>query len=835
MNAKSKRARLLSSVVAVTLSAGVLFSFAAGASAYDKDNAAQPSSSVSPAAGDKAATASDNAADKTATDKAAAGSGATQTPAVTTLLGGGTDGGPSAGLTESFMNSTVGDNTWQALGDACLTAAAQVMNDPGSGKRDLGGCYHIHDTGDLPRADSNFLIGQPNGFLQLTDNTGGRVGNVLYNKPLNSADGLDISFTQYQYSKTGSNNGADGIGFFLTDGQYDLTQTGPEGGSFGAAFGYGSIVNLDDKNLLNYPKYPGAPPELQDRRPGLPHAVLGLGLDVYGNFGVQNYVGVNCPALNGFYVKYAGANPTPNTVTLRDGGNGLDGYCVLQTNKVVSGANIKTDPAVPGMKNAPGPLVRIMISPTDANNPYATVTVYINGNLMLQKTLTKKFPPTIKLGFTASTGGVHNVHLIRGFELAKPSLSLQKSVNHDTANGGTAQSAFTVGDTVPYNFKVTNNGNVDLNTVTVTDPKIAAISCPATTLAAGASMTCTGRYGPLSAAEVAAGEFDNTATASGQTSDGTKVPSNPATAKVPMYTNGALSITKTLQGSGASAVDKNQQYAINYSYPAANYQYCSADGAPTTTTDLYGSGDTYQYPAGSGTILVKADGKSYPSGSIPTGATVALSETKPSDSSGVTWQDPVFNPASPVTIGCSNNGSSAVQVVNTANQQLGSATWTKVDDAKTPDQLAGSSWTLTGPGVPANTVVTDCTKTGQCGKGAYDDQNPDPGAFLLNGLAWNYVANPKNPDTEQYTLVEKTAPAGYQRDTTPHTFSKDTVATGQPVNVGQFVNKQAIPPTLPLTGGMSTDAFLIGGSALIVLSAGVAIALRRRSLARMQS
>jgi LPXTG-motif cell wall-anchored protein len=173
-------------------------------------------------------------------------------------------------------------------------------------------------------------------------------------------------------------------------------------------------------------------------------------------------------------------------------------------------------------------------------------------------------------------------------------------------------------------------------------------------------------------------------------------------------------------------------------------------------------------------------------------------------------------------------------VTNTADQVPGSAIWTKVDDAKTPNRLAGSSWTLTGPGVPANTVVTDCTATDKCGKGAYDDQDPAPGAFRLNGLAWN---SGSDSNTKQYTLVEKTAPAGYQRDTTPHTFviSKDTVATGQPVNVGQFVNKQAIPPTLPLTGGMSTDAFLIGGSALIVLSAGVAIALRRRSLARMQS
>jgi LPXTG-motif cell wall-anchored protein len=308
--------------------------------------------------------------------------------------------------------------------------------------------------------------------------------------------------------------------------------------------------------------------------------------------------------------------------------------------------------------------------------------------------------------------------------------------------------------------------------------------------------------------------------------------SNPATAKVPTYTNGALSIKKVLAGLGASAVDGKTTYTINYSYPAGNYQYCSTDNTPTKTATPY---VPKQYAAkANGTITVKADGNAVSSGPIPTGAVVTLGEQQPANTGSVTWETP--NPASPVTIGCSDNGTS-VTVTNTADQVPGSAIWTKVDDAKTPNRLAGSSWTLTGPGVPANTVVTDCTATGKCGTGAYDDQDPAPGAFRLNGLAWNYVANPKNPDTEQYTLVEKTAPAGYQRDTTPHTFviSKDTAATGQPVNVGQFVNKQAIPPTLPLTGGMSTDSFIFGGSALIVLSGGVAIALRRRSLARMQS
>jgi hypothetical protein len=860
MNAKSKRARLLSSVIAAALSTGILFSFAAGASADDKDNAAQPSSSVSPAA-----------EDKTATDKnAAAGSGGQQSSAgsveaaesnaaanpspnvsvkslvpmpatasaqpesVSEAEGDApvTTFASPTGVDEPFTGSTVGDPTWRALGDACLTAAKTVNPDPGTGNRTIGGCYYNGNDPNSHTTDTTNLSGESNGYLQLTDNSGGRTGYVLYNAAQNSADGLDISFYQYQYfgdNGAGWNpwdpnpaTGGDGIGFFLVDGNSNLLTPGPTGGSVGGAFGYSSITNRDVTPNVNVN--------------GIPSGVLGLGLDPFGNFANQPYVGVGCP-------DHSSGKPFglwPNTVTLRDGGSGTSGYCILKSQGLdqMPKANIMTGAAVPnlavGAQNDPGSLVRIMISPTNDDNPYATVTVYINGIQVLQDTLTEAFPPTIKFGFSSSTGAAHAVHLIRGFSLKKPSLTLEKSVNRDTANGGTAQSAFTVGDTVPYNFKVTNNGNVDLNTVTVTDPKITAISCPKTTLVAGVSMTCSGKYGPLSPAEVAAGEFDNTATAAGKTPTGADVPSNPSTAKVPTYTNGALSIIKKLQGSGASTIDPGRQYTIGYSYDAGDYHYCSADGTSTTTTDPYGSGDTYQYPAGSGTILVKADGKSYPSGSIPTGAAVTLSETKPSDSNGVTWQDPVFNPASPVTIGCSDNGTS-VTVTNTADQVPGSAIWTKVDDAKTPNRLAGSSWTLTGPGVPANTVVTDCTSS-PCPAGPFTDQDSRPGAFQLNGLAWNYVANPKNPDTEQYTLVEKAAPAGYQLDTIPHTFviSKDTVATGQPVNVGQFVNKHAIPPTLPLTGGMSTDAFIFGGSALIVLSAGVAIALRRRSLARVQ-
>ena len=50
------------------------------------------------------------------------------------------------------------------------------------------------------------------------------------------------------------------------------------------------------------------------------------------------------------------------------------------------------------------------------------------------------------------------------------------------------------GETIHYSFLVTNTGNVTLTSVQVVDtdlPGLSAIDCPHTTLAAGASETCT--------------------------------------------------------------------------------------------------------------------------------------------------------------------------------------------------------------------------------------------------------------------------------------------------------------------------------------------------------
>src|SRR5438132_1363110 len=45
-----------------------------------------------------------------------------------------------------------------------------------------------------------------------------------------------------------------------------------------------------------------------------------------------------------------------------------------------------------------------------------------------------------------------------------------------------------------YTYLLTNTGNVAISAISVSDNKIATVTCPGNSLAVGANMTCTGTY-----------------------------------------------------------------------------------------------------------------------------------------------------------------------------------------------------------------------------------------------------------------------------------------------------------------------------------------------------
>ncbi|MFI6483594.1 hypothetical protein ACIBH1_37080 [Nonomuraea sp. NPDC050663] len=434
-------------------------------------------------------------------------------------------------VSERFTGATA-DARFQGYGSACLTGAPAVTA-LGALDHPLVGCPST-SVGPVPPQG-----GAPYGYLQLTDAGNDRAGAALFDAPLPSADGLDVTFEQWQYGSTTPSpirpgmQHADGISFFLTDGSAGLSAPGAFGGSLGYA------QKLPD----NDPSRPFVP--------GVDNGYLGIGLDALGNyFGDWERRGDGCatgsPSGTGFYIPA----PGENMVTVRGPGNGTTGYCWLAATTSNTTTTGPWPSTLPG--SLVGPLqtlppnvtaqqaqtllepskrtVRVRVSP----GPAARVTVDIDfhDGQGMQQVLAfdapGPVPTTYSFGFAASTGLFTDVHLIRNVVVRSfrpmAELSLRKSIDP------TRPAPNAVGEVLHYRFVLTNTGDQPLRTLSVSDPLVSALTCPDVVLAPGASVTCTGRH-RLTQADVRRGRVVNTALSSGRRTDtGTEVSSNPSTA-----------------------------------------------------------------------------------------------------------------------------------------------------------------------------------------------------------------------------------------------------------------------------------------------------------------
>lgn len=132
----------------------------------------------------------------------------------------------------------------------------------------------------------------------------------------------------------------------------------------------------------------------------------------------------------------------------------------------------------------------------------------------------------------------------------QPNLSIAKALV------GTAPTK--VGGTITYSITVTNTGDVALSNVVISDVNATLISCAATTLATGASFTCTATH-VVTDADMAAGQVDNTAVASSSTGSLSRT-SNLVT--VPLTPAPAITIVKSLSGAAPSKVGDTIAYNI---------------------------------------------------------------------------------------------------------------------------------------------------------------------------------------------------------------------------------------------------------------------------------
>src|SRR4051794_30211857 len=125
----------------------------------------------------------------------------------------------------------------------------------------------------------------------------------------------------------------------------------------------------------------------------------------------------------------------------------------------------------------------------------------------------------------------------------------------------------TAGQSISYSFVVTNSGNVTVHGIAISDAfaspagPVPTITCPATTLAPGASTTCTGSY-PISQNDIDHGSVTNTATVSGLDPTNAKVTSAPSTASVTATPGAALSMVKTAAPTVLTTAGQNVAYTF---------------------------------------------------------------------------------------------------------------------------------------------------------------------------------------------------------------------------------------------------------------------------------
>ena len=102
-----------------------------------------------------------------------------------------------------------------------------------------------------------------------------------------------------------------------------------------------------------------------------------------------------------------------------------------------------------------------------------------------------------------------------------PAIDIEKHTNGQDADTLPGPS-IAIGSQVEWSYLVTNTGNVPLSSVAVTDSDLGPITCPATTLAPGAQLTCE------TTGTAVAGQYANTGTVTANGPSGPITDSDPS-------------------------------------------------------------------------------------------------------------------------------------------------------------------------------------------------------------------------------------------------------------------------------------------------------------------
>lgn len=408
-----------------------------------------------------------------------------------------------------------------------------------------------------------------------------------------------------------------------------------------------------------------------------------------------------------------------------------------------------------------------------------------------------------------------------------PALSIDKQAptNSDEDNSGDVSA----GDTLNYTIVATNSGTAALTNLVVTDNLITPNSNTCTLVAPGATCVLSGTYS-VTAADVAAGTIDNTATAE---SDQTESVDDDETVAVPSPSH-TLSKGFPANADNDGSGDVSLNDVLTYTITATN------NGTATLTNMIVA--DPLLTP-GSTTCLVVApgatcvltgtytvDANDIAAGSIDNTATSDTEQTGPeNDTQTVNLDSPSHTLDKAAPVNADNDGTSDISAGDTLTYTITATNngASNLTNMVVSDPMLTPSTTTCALVIPGNTCVLT---------GTYVVSGTD----ISNGVITNTASSDTdqtdevtdtevvNPPTPAMTL-DKAAPANSDEDASTDVSVGDTLTytitatnTGTAVLTGVVVTDPMIVPTSTTCASMTPGATCVLIGTYTVTAANVA-------------
>ncbi|MCB2380071.1 DUF11 domain-containing protein [Hymenobacter sp. BT635] len=236
------------------------------------------------------------------------------------------------------------------------------------------------------------------GYLRLTDAVNNQAGYAIDNVGFPSSAGFTISFEFFSYG--GTNPGADGFSVFLVDANQPASgfRIGASGGSLGYAQKTATPV-----------------------ADGVSKGYIGIGIDEFGNYsnGAEGRSGGSAtPDATG---------KVPNGIAIRGAGDGsaATDYPYLtgtQPGALDFSLDVPTVRAQPGSEDYRRAYIDVVPTTVGTETTYRISVRIQHGNSVrtaIDNFLVPTPPPTLRLGFSGSTGGSTNIHEIRNLNIVQ--------------------------------------------------------------------------------------------------------------------------------------------------------------------------------------------------------------------------------------------------------------------------------------------------------------------------------------------------------------------------------------------------------------------------------